>query len=92
MFIWVRIKAENHPDIGTLSPEDIAERVFQRCIDNLVLMVPSSYFKAEGGKALTKDEEARRIFFRVCYATPTMEELEEGVRRFAAALKAEFRL
>lgn len=92
MFLWVRIKAESHPDIASLQPAEVADRVFQRCISQLVLTAPSMYFKAPGERKWTKEQEAKRIFLRLCFATPTTEEMEEGVKRLARALKAEWKM
>jgi aromatic amino acid aminotransferase I len=92
MFLWVRLKTEAHPEIATLSPEDISNRVFKQAIDERVLLAQSRYFKSAGGKEWTKEEEAKRIYLRLCFANPTLEDMEEGVQRFARALKREFKL
>lgn len=92
MFIWVRLRCETHPDVGVLEAEVIASQVFKAAIGELVLAAPSSFFKAPGGRQWTKEEDAGRIFFRVCYATPTMEQLEEGTRRLGRALRGSWRL
>lgn len=94
MFLWVRLRVETHPDfeLGAREPEQIAEELFKAAIGELVLAAPSSFFKAPGGRKWTKEEEAKRIFLRVCYATPTMEQLEEGTRRLGRALRTSWRL
>ncbi|WVQ74183.1 hypothetical protein IAR50_003777 [Cryptococcus sp. DSM 104548] len=52
MFLWVRLKIENHPAFTSpsssspLSPEDISKKVFQAFVDEGVLMAPSHFFKA----------------------------------------------
>lgn len=92
MFIWLRLKVENHPKRDALSPEDVAERAFQKAVKKKVLTVPSKFFKGEGLPDWTKEQEQRRIFLRICYATPTIEELETGVQRLAEALKEEWEL
>lgn len=92
MFLWVRVMTETHPDIETLEPEAIVERLFQRCIEQLVLVAPSHFFKTPGGKRWTKEEESKRMFLRLCYGTATTEQMEEGVKRLARALRVEWQL
>lgn len=92
MFLWLRLRVENHPRRDELSPEDVAERAFQKAVENKVLTVPSKFFKGEGLPNWTKEQEQKRIFLRICYATPTVEQLETGVQRLADALKAEWEL
>ncbi|KAL7424065.1 hypothetical protein Q5752_001650 [Cryptotrichosporon argae] len=92
MFLWVRLKVDAHPAYAQLEPEAIADRVFHACIDEKVLLCPSLYFKSPGGASYSKDEEAQRIFLRLCYSLPTPDEMEEGVKRMAAALRKEWQL
>jgi aromatic amino acid aminotransferase I len=96
MFLWVRLKVESHPDFtsaeSSKTPEEISAQVFQRMISNKVLMCPSIYFKAPSTQKWTREQEAKRIFVRISYSLPPPEEMEEGTRRMAAALKAEWGL
>ena len=92
MFLWVRLRVEDHPDYETKTPEEISAQVFQRMIKSLVLMCPSIYFKAPSTTKWTKEEEARRIFVRISYSLPPPEEMEEGTRRMGEAMKAEWGL
>ncbi|ORX39954.1 pyridoxal phosphate-dependent transferase [Kockovaella imperatae] len=93
MFLWLRLHLEDHPDISdtSVSLEDLAERVFQSLIEAKVLTVPSKFFKAPG-KSWTRDEEAKRIFLRLSFATATEEEITEGVQRIGRALTKEWRI
>ena len=92
MFLWVRLRVEDHPDYETKTPEEISAQVFQRMIKSLVLMCPSIYFKAPSTTKWTKEQEARRIFVRISYSLPPPEEMEEGTRRMGEAMKAEWGL
>jgi aromatic amino acid aminotransferase I len=90
MFLWVRLRCETYPD--STPPKEIAKRVFDTAIAERILTVPGAFFKAPGGRKWSADEEARRIYLRVCYATPTMADLEEGTRRLGRALRTVWRL
>lgn len=92
MFSWLRLKCETHPLLSEKPLDKIVDSLFHACIDELVLTAPSLYFKAPSGKELSKEEESKRIFLRLCYATPTIDELEEGVKRLATAIRREWRL
>jgi aromatic amino acid aminotransferase I len=92
MFLWIRIKVESHPSFPQLSPEEISHKVFLSLIDNLVLVSPSTYFKAPGGPAWSKEEEAKRIYLRLSFSLPTDDEMEEGAKRMAAGLRKEWQL
>ncbi|ODN98484.1 aromatic amino acid aminotransferase I [Cryptococcus wingfieldii CBS 7118] len=92
MFLWVRLRLENHPLLGKVDPEEISARTFKRLVDEKVLTVPSQYFKAGGGIELSKEEEAKRIFLRLSFATADPEQMEEGVKRLAKGLREEWEL
>ena len=91
MFLWLRLHIESHPDFPAKSPEEIAEQVFQSLIEANVLTVPSKFFKAPGPK-WSKEEEAHRIFLRLCFANPTEEDIIKGVKNMGHALKEEWKL
>ena len=93
MFLWLRLHLENHPSIGDTSAdlEGVAEKVFEALIAAKVLTVPSKFFQAPGQK-WTREEEAKRIFLRLSFATATEEEMEEGIKRMGEALKKEWQL
>ncbi|TYJ54193.1 hypothetical protein B9479_005119 [Cryptococcus floricola] len=95
MFLWVRLKIENHPAFtssSSLAPEEISKQIFQSFISEKVLMAPSHFFKAPSDKVWTREEEAERIFVRLSFSLPEDEEMEEGVKRMARALKKEWGL
>jgi aromatic amino acid aminotransferase I len=92
MFFWLRLKVESHPQLATKSLTEIMEDVFQACITERIVVVPSPLFKSPRGKDWTKDEEARRMYLRLSYAMPSEPDIEEGVKRLAAALKKQWGL
>lgn len=90
MFLYVRLKVENHPRNAYLAPEAVSDLVFRECVKEKVLVVPSVYFKAPNGPQWTKEEEAKRIFFRMSFAFPPPADIEKGAKRFARALRRQF--
>ncbi|OXG52760.1 aromatic amino acid aminotransferase I [Cryptococcus neoformans] len=90
MFLWVRLRVESHPQLSTLSPEEISDKVFHTLIGEKVMVAPSSYFKTPGGPVWSKDEESKRIFVRLSFSFSTADEMEEGVKRFARGLRKEW--
>ncbi|WVQ78337.1 hypothetical protein IAT38_000422 [Cryptococcus sp. DSM 104549] len=92
MFLWVRIHVETHPQLATLSPEEISEKVFQTLVDEGVIVAPSVYFKTPGGPEWSKEEEAKRIFLRLSFSLQTFDEMEEGIKRLGRGLRREWGL
>jgi aromatic amino acid aminotransferase I len=92
MFLWIRLHVKSHPQFASLSPEEISDKCFHTMIEDKVLVAPSIYFKSPGGAEWSKEEEAERIFLRLSFSLPGPEEMEEGVKRMAKALKREFQL
>ncbi|KAK4686426.1 hypothetical protein P7C73_g3702, partial [Tremellales sp. Uapishka_1] len=92
MFLWIRLKIESHPRRDEATPEKISDAVFHSFVDEKVLVAPSVYFKAPGGKQWTKEEEAKRIYLRISFSLPPPDVMEEGVKRMAAGLKKEWKV
>ncbi|GFZ52212.1 hypothetical protein JCM24511_09985 [Saitozyma sp. JCM 24511] len=90
MFLWVRLKIENHPDFPTKTPEDISNQVFHSLVKEKVLVAPSVYFKAPSTTTFNSEEEARNIFVRLSFSLPPPEQMEEGAKRMGRALAAEW--
>lgn len=92
MFVWskfyfggvarfVELEAQSIED-----PEQaFAQELWEAMVAELVLLTPGSYYHAWQGpdKASTKARGAdpRSAFFRLSFATPTKEQIEEGVKR-----------
>jgi aromatic amino acid aminotransferase I len=92
MFLWLRLRIENHPSFPALHPEEISKQVFQALIKEKVIVAPSEYFKAPSLAVWSLEEEAKRIFVRVSFALPLEEEMEEGAKRLGRALNREWKL
>ncbi|WVR07874.1 hypothetical protein IAU60_004917 [Kwoniella sp. DSM 27419] len=92
MFLWVRLRVENHPLVKSEEPEAISKRAFKSMIDEKVLMVPSEAFKCPSDMVWSREDEARRIFVRISFSLPPMDEMEEGAKRMGRALAKEWQL
>jgi aromatic amino acid aminotransferase I len=108
MFLWLRLKIDSHPSFAPSSngdsgdadhragsapsPDEIAQKVFESLIEEGVLTAPSKLFKAPGGPEWSKDEQADRVFLRLSFSFPAMDEMEEGVKRLGRALRKEWKL
>lgn len=91
MFLWVRLQVEYHPQLYILSPEENSDKVVQTLIIGEKIMVaPSSYFKTPEGPVWSKCEESRRILVRLSFASYTLNEMEDGGKRFARGLRKEW--
>jgi len=64
----------------------LGERIFEKCIEEGVLLVPGDVFKAE------EDKGDSGIFFRGTFAAVPLDELEIGIQRFGKALREIFDL
>jgi aromatic amino acid aminotransferase I / 2-aminoadipate transaminase len=64
----------------------LGERIFQKCIEEGVLLVPGDVFRAEEGKGDSG------IFFRGTFAAVPFDKLEIGIQRFGKVLREIFHL
>lgn len=87
MFLWVRLQVEYHPQLYILSPEENSDKVVQTLIGEKIMVAPSSYFKTPGGPVWSKCEESRRILVKLSFASCTLNEMEDGGKRFARRLR-----
>lgn len=88
MFFWLHVDISAHPDHATHTPAAIQDAIFARARTLGVVFAPSRLFLADGARALKQDEVA----FRVSYSFQAEQETDEGVRRFAQALRESFHL
>ncbi|KAF2118560.1 pyridoxal phosphate-dependent transferase [Lophiotrema nucula] len=86
MFHWLKIEFKKHPDYPAKPIEDIEEQIFMRVIDHGALVMRGSWFYANS------EEEHDTLFFRATYAAAAADRIEEGIRRFGEAVRAEFGL
>ncbi|KAL2861103.1 aminotransferase-like domain-containing protein [Aspergillus lucknowensis] len=86
MFHWIEIDWKKHPELTAGKTHDaIEEALFTAAVDSGVLISRGSWFKADGR---TED----RMFFRATFAAASEENIIEAIRRFGAAVRAEFKL
>lgn len=94
MFFIVEIDALKHPKL-TL-PLDVEQAVYERALAEGCLMIPGSWFKAEGQTDPPQKEVAEVkpnvVFFRGTYASVPLDELEHGLEKFCRAVRLEFGL
>jgi aromatic amino acid aminotransferase I len=97
MFLWIHIAAEKHPELQSQGESvcdesdagiqigDVEARVWSRACENGVQVMKGSLFGAT-------ESLASRLSFRLTYAAAEKTELDEGVKRFANAVRKEFGL
>jgi aromatic amino acid aminotransferase I len=97
MFLWIHIAVEKHPELRSQGESvcdksgvdfktgEVEARVWSRACENGVQVTMGSLFEA------TKSC-ASRVSFRLTYAAADEIELDEGVKRFANAVRKEFGL
>lgn len=99
MFFTVDIDASAHPEFKTKfdsDPAKVEKSIYDKVIKSGVLVVPGSWFKAEGDTMPPQPEESKHstkeneIFFRGTYAAVSPEKLNEGLKRLGEALSEEF--
>lgn len=86
MFHWMKVDFRQHPDYPEKSIETIEEEIFMRVIDHGALVMRGSWFYANS------EDSHDTLFFRATYAAAPAEKIEEGIRRFGEAIRAEFKL
>lgn len=88
MFLWLTVDLERHPGCaGDKSQEDhvVEDRIYERAESNGVIVAKGSWFNV--GKC------AKKAFFRMTFvATDSQNDLEQGVKQFGKAVRAEFGL
>lgn len=100
MFFVVHLDASKHPKFAEFGedPLKVETAVYERALEFGSLMIPGSWFKAEGvtnppqPPTAESSEHAHSIFFRGTYAAVPLPALDEGLEKFGRAVKAEFGL
>lgn len=99
MFFIVTIDASTHPEFATKygsDPHQVELALYQRNIDNGVLLVPGYWFETKGDTTPPQPSNSKGtsnpnlIFFRGTYAAVAPEKLTEGLKRVGDALYEEF--
>ncbi|KAI1376259.1 pyridoxal phosphate-dependent transferase [Hypoxylon crocopeplum] len=84
MFLWLKVDHTTHPDASTKSILEIEEDIFDRCINNGVLAIRGSWFRAE------QSLPPSGLFFRVTYAAASEVDMARAIERFGAAVRESF--
>lgn len=88
MFFWVKITAPT----GFSYTGSLEQIIFERCLEEKVLVIPGGFFKAEGdpegsGGAAVEDGTC---YFRGTFAAAEEDEVVRGIERFGKSLRAVF--
>lgn len=101
MFFTVNLDASKHPKFQTEFGGDVSkveEAVFDRSIAEGCLVIPGSWFRAEGQteppqpKARVNPNAKHNVFFRGTYAAVPLDKLLSGLANFGRAVRLEFGL
>lgn len=100
MFFIVQLDASKHPKFKEFGecPLKVEESVYRKGLERGTLIIPGSWFKAAGQtnppQPPTPQDPALKnlIFFRGTYAATPLDELENGLKKFGAAVHEEFGL
>jgi aromatic amino acid aminotransferase I / 2-aminoadipate transaminase len=82
MFFWIQVTGK----IEGLSGPALGEILFQKCLEEKVLVMPGNLFKAD--ESDTDDE----VYFRGTFAAVPLDTLEIGIQRLGKAIKEVFGL
>lgn len=96
MFFTIDINPAAHPDFESKYEKNaklVEQHIYETIIKEGVLMVPGAWFEAKDYTVADKggvEPPKKEIFFRGTYAAVGLEKLDEGIKRFAKVLDAEF--
>jgi len=82
MFFWIQVTRR----IDGMNGATLAEKLFQKCLDKKVLVLPGSVFKAD------QSGSDDRVYFRGTFAAVPLDKLEIGIQRLGEAIKEVFGL
>lgn len=84
--VWLRIDSSRHPATGRKTHRQIENEIYKEALTQGALVIPGSWFQPQ------RDIEQGGVFFRVSFALPSAEKMEEAIRRFGVALRSCFSL
>ncbi|KAF9572601.1 Aromatic/aminoadipate aminotransferase 1 [Mortierella alpina] len=97
MFLWIKIHVEHHPKYGTVSDSDLMLKLFNRCIENNVLMVPGWQFSCKPKPADVDAADLLNVwfddnatYFRATFAYTSYEQMDQAMMRFGESLDEAF--
>ncbi|OLL22737.1 Aromatic amino acid aminotransferase [Neolecta irregularis DAH-3] len=83
MFIWIKIDHTRHPDFHILGVKGVEDSIFNRALEEKVLVIPGSWFAIN---------PLRDVFLRANFASIDLIKGEEAVQRLARAVEKELGL
>jgi len=82
----LRVNHALHPEAANRSILEIEEEIFNKCIEDGVLVARGSWFQAE------QEKPPSSLCFRATYAAATPENMREAIRRFGVAIRSSFQI
>jgi aromatic amino acid aminotransferase I / 2-aminoadipate transaminase len=82
MFFWINVTGR----IDGVNSKELGEKLFQKCLENKVLVVPGDVFKAD------INEDTDQVFFRGTFAAVPLDKLEVGIQRLGKTFNDIFNL
>ncbi|KAI9805411.1 MAG: hypothetical protein M1825_000662 [Sarcosagium campestre] len=86
MFLWMKVEWQRHPDAAVKSQSEIEDAIFEKSVDQGVLVAKGSWFRAD------KEAEAAGMYFRATFAAAPGDKMTEAIRRFGDALRSQFQI
>lgn len=95
---WIRVDVINHPETDQKHQDhavrqqnllDVEHSIFEAATKEQVLVAKGSFFKTALYKGGPIDDG---VYFRLTFAAAPEDQIEEAVRRFGVAIRAEFGL
>lgn len=84
---WIEVDWKKHPDVASGKSHDaIEEEIFLASVDHGSLVSRGSWFKAES------ERPEEKMFFRATFAAASADQIDEAIKRFGDALRAQFKL
>ncbi|KAF9399711.1 hypothetical protein BGX21_005745 [Mortierella sp. AD011] len=97
MFVWIKIHVDQHPRYGTMPDSALMLELFNKCVENNVLMVPGWQFSCKPKPSNLDlsdllgcwfDDEA--TYLRATFSYATFEQMDQAMTRFGESLEAVF--
>lgn len=100
MFIWCTVHFDEHPGYAAFVGEgpdkrekehEFEKAFWKQLVDARVLVTPGWYFTPYEGQGVpSSNNEPGKGYFRLAYSYESKEDMEEGIRRLANVMKAEW--
>jgi aromatic amino acid aminotransferase I / 2-aminoadipate transaminase len=82
MFFWIHVTKS----VDGMNSTQLGEKIFQKCLEYKVLVVPGDVFKAN------LEEKDEQVYFRGTFAAVPFDKLEIGIQRLGKVLEDVFNL